>query len=69
MDTQTIILLVIPIIAIHVILVVVNLLNIKKKTCTKFLTKSLWIIIIIFIQIIGSIAYMVIEGGHHHDSN
>jgi len=69
MDTQTMILLVIPIIVIHVILVVINLLNIKKKTRTKFLTKSIWIIIIIFIQIIGSIAYMVIEGGHDHDSD
>ena len=69
MDNQTIILLVIPIIIIQLILIIINLINIIKKDSTKYLTKPIWIIIILLLQIPGSLAYILIESGDHNASD
>ena len=67
MDTKTIILLLIPYIIIQIILMVINLINIKKKTDTKYLNKPIWIGIILLFQVPGNLVYMLIESGDNND--
>jgi len=59
-ETQ-IILLLTPLILIQLILVIVCLVSVSKKEKTKYLNKLAWILIILFINLIGSIAYLLIE--------
>ena len=63
MDTNMIILLITPYIIIQVILMVINLINIRKKTETKYLNKTIWVVIILLFQVPGNLAYMLIENG------
>ena len=63
MDTQMIILLITPYIIIQIILMVINLINIRKKQETKYLNKPIWIGIILLFQVPGNLAYMLIENG------
>ena len=65
----TIILLLIPIILIQLILTIINLINISKKTTTKYLNKIIWIIIIIGVNYIGNILYIVLENNYNEISN
>ena len=60
LDTKTIMLLS-PIILIQIILMVINLINLSKKTQTKFLNKIIWLLIIVLGSLIGNIIYLVIE--------
>ena len=62
MDEKTILLL-IPIAIIQFILMAVALVNVIKKPKTKYLNKTIWIVLIIAVSYIGSIVYLVIEGG------
>jgi heme/copper-type cytochrome/quinol oxidase subunit 4 len=62
MDNTTIILLASPLIAIQLILMVINLLNLYKKKKTKYLNKALWVVIIFLGSLIGNIVYILAEG-------
>jgi len=63
MEQQTIILLAIPIALINLTLAIISLVNLYKKPRTKHLSKPIWACIVLFVQTIGPIAYLVIEGG------
>jgi len=64
-----IILLVIPILLIQLILTIINLINLGKKTKTKYLTKIVWVFILLLFSYIGNIAYLVLEGNDNEDGN
>jgi len=49
--------------------VAINLINLKNKTKTKYLTKGIWAIFIIFITYFGNIAYMLLESEKNDDSD
>jgi D-alanyl-lipoteichoic acid acyltransferase DltB (MBOAT superfamily) len=62
MEDTTIWLLIAPILLIHIALIIRNLIHISKKTKTKYLNKTVWILIMVCIQFIGNIAYILVEG-------
>jgi len=64
MINKTMILLLIPIIIIQIILMIVNLVNLSKKAKTKYLSKVVWVIIILLLSYIGNIVYLILEGGN-----
>ena len=63
MDEKTLLLL-IPVAIIQAILMIVALVNVIKKSKTKYLNKPIWIALIIFVGYVGSIGYLLVEGGH-----
>jgi len=52
---------IIPLLLIWLILIIINLINISKKEKTKYLTKPIWIAIILVFSYIGNIAYLLLE--------
>ena len=59
-NTNTL-LMIIPLLLIWLILIIINLINISKKEKTKYLTKPIWIAIILVFSYIGNIAYLLLE--------
>ena len=68
MDDMTILLLAIPIVVIQLALMIRNLIHVRKVTKTKYLSKTIWVLIILFGNLIGNIVYMII-GGDNDDSD
>ena len=70
MDKTTILLLT-PIIIIQLILMIINLVNISKKNRTRYLSKIIWVFIVILTSYIGNICYLILESseGEEDDSN
>ncbi|MCL2860279.1 MAG: PLDc N-terminal domain-containing protein [Oscillospiraceae bacterium] len=70
MDKTTILLLT-PIILIQLILMIINLVNISKKSKTKYLSRVIWVFIVILTSYIGNICYLILESGDdgQDDSN
>ena len=68
MDNSTLILLLIPILLVQVILLIINLLNLRKKAQTKYLNKTIWLLIILLTSITGNVVYLLLEG-INDDSN
>lgn len=58
-DLKTFLPIIIPYLIVHFILVIISLRNIYKNKKVKNLNIPIWIIIIIFFQIAGSIAYLI----------
>lgn len=54
---------IIPIAVIHLVLAVTALIHVLKHPNYRFGNKIIWIIIVLFIQIIGSILYFTIGRG------
>lgn len=52
-----------PIILIEIGLMIFSLVKVLKQTQFKYLNKVIWIVIVVFIQIIGPIIYLVVERG------
>ena len=50
-----------PILIIQLVLWIVCLTNLTKKKETKYANKPIWAAIILLFQIVGSIAYLIIE--------
>jgi len=70
MNLNTILLLAIPAAIIELILMAVAIVTVAKKTKTKYMNKTAWILIIIFVSWIGSICALIIEGGQdEYDSD
>jgi len=63
-ENGTLILLLIPVIIIQLALMIYCLVNVIKKTETKYLNKLAWILIIVLINIFGPIVYLIMEGAH-----
>jgi len=70
MDTKMWLLLT-PILLIQLILMIINLINISKKSKTKYLSKIIWVFIVILTSYIGNICYLIFESGDdgQDDSN
>ena len=66
-DDGTIILLVTPIVLLQFVLMIINLMNWTKRMKTKFLSRALWLLIIILGGLIGNIIYMVVENDSNKD--
>ena len=64
MDTNKLILLLIPIIIIQLILMITNLVIVLRKTKTKYFNKIIWVVVILIFSYIGNIACLILEGGH-----
>ena len=54
--------LVIPILAVHWILAIVALVDLKKRSKVRFNSKLLWVLIIVLIEIFGSVVYFLARG-------
>jgi ABC-type nickel/cobalt efflux system permease component RcnA len=65
MDEMTIVLLAAPVVVIQLVLMVVNLLNLNKKKTVRYLTRTVWLLIIVIGGLIGNIVYMVVENDRH----
>ncbi|MGX9844263.1 PLDc N-terminal domain-containing protein [Streptococcus iniae] len=52
----------IPLILLQVILIIIALLKLRKMTKTTYLSKPIWILIILFINLFGPIAFLSLEG-------
>ncbi len=61
MNTELILLL-LPLIIIQFALMIWAILKLLPKTETKYLTKPIWLLIIILVSMFGPIAYLVLEG-------
>ncbi len=66
MDSQFILLL-IPFILLQIILQVIALINLRKKSKTLYLDKTIWIFIILLGGFIGATFYLVLEGKEHRE--
>ena len=64
-----ILLLLLPIAVIQIILVVINIVNLKKKTATKYFNKTIWLILLLMFSYISNIAYILVEGDNNDDSD
>ena len=63
------ILLLMPIILIGLGLIVFNLINLNNKKTVKYLSKTIWLVIILIGNIPGNVAYMILEGEKDEDSD
>jgi len=61
--TRTILLLILPILAIQLGLMIYALVKVIKSKTTKYMNQAVWILIIVLLNIIGPILYLVLEGG------
>ncbi len=61
MDTQLALLLS-PLIIIQFALMIWGIIKISSKNETKYLNKTVWILIILLVSLFGPIAYLVLEG-------
>jgi uncharacterized membrane protein YczE len=61
--TRTMLLLILPILAIQLGLMIYALVKVIKSKTTKYMSQAIWILIIILLNIIGPILYLVLEGG------
>lgn len=52
----------IPLILLQVTLIIVALLKLRKTTKTKYLSKPNWVLIILFVNLFGPIAFLSLEG-------
>ena len=58
-DLGTALLLAIPILVLEIILIVVSLVDLSKRNKVQFNNKVVWVIIIVFLNLIGPILYLV----------
>lgn len=54
-----------PILLIQLGLIIFCLRKVPKQTTFKFLNKPVWIMIILFVQLFGPIAYLLLERGEN----
>ncbi len=54
-----------PIILIQLGLMVYALLKVVKQQQFKYLNKPVWVLIVMFLQLFGPIAYLILERGDH----
>ena len=54
-----------PIILIQLGLMVYALLKVVKQQQFKYLNKPIWVLIVMFLQLFGPIAYLILERGDH----
>ncbi|MBO0476212.1 PLDc_N domain-containing protein [Vagococcus sp. DIV0080] len=54
-----------PIILIQLGLMVYALLKVVKQQQFKYLNKPMWVLIVMFLQLFGPIAYLILERGDH----
>ncbi|VTS12404.1 PLDc N-terminal domain-containing protein [Streptococcus pseudoporcinus] len=52
----------IPLILLQVLLIIIALLKLRKMSKTKYLSKTIWMLIIIFINLFGPIVFLSLEG-------
>ncbi|EFR43599.1 PLDc N-terminal domain-containing protein [Streptococcus pseudoporcinus] len=52
----------IPLILLQVLLIIIALLKLRKMSKTKYLSKTVWVLIIIFINLFGPIVFLSLEG-------
>lgn len=62
MDMKILFIMILPIIIIQFTLLIVAIINWSHKKTTKSMNKSIWLIIIILVNIIGPIIYLIMEG-------
>lgn len=60
-----ILLMILPILVIQLGLIIFSLIKLIRSQRTKYLSKGVWAIIIVLGQLIGSIIYLVLEGGQN----
>jgi hypothetical protein len=65
-DLGTALLLAIPILIIEIILIVISLVDLSKRKKVQFDNKIIWVIIIVFLNLIGPILYLA-WGRHAED--
>jgi len=65
-DWGTALLLAIPILIIEIILIVISLVDLSKRKKVQFDNKVIWVVIIVFLNLIGPILYLV-WGRHAED--
>lgn len=54
-----------PILLIQLGLIIFCLIKVLKQTTFKFLNKPVWMMIILFVQLFGPIAYLLLERGEN----
>ncbi|MDR2977810.1 MAG: PLDc N-terminal domain-containing protein [Streptococcaceae bacterium] len=54
-----------PVMLIEIGLLIFCLVKLIRSKGTRYLNKGIWALIIIFVQLIGSILYLVLESGHN----
>ena len=54
-----------PVAAIQLGLIIFCLVKLLRSSRTNYLNKPIWALIIIFINLIGSILYLILESGHN----
>lgn len=52
----------IPLTLLQLILIILALLKLRKTEQTKYLSKPLWVVIIVFVNLFGPIAFLSLEG-------
>ncbi|MBA2795609.1 Uncharacterised protein [Streptococcus porcinus] len=52
----------IPLILLQILLIFIALLKLRKLNQTRYLSKPTWVLIIIFINLFGPIAFLSLEG-------
>ena len=52
----------IPLILLQVILIIIALLKLRKITKTNYLSKPVWVLIILFVNLLGPHAFLSLEG-------
>jgi uncharacterized membrane protein len=61
--------LLVPLLLLQLTLQVVALLSLKKRESVRFDNKLIWVLIIVFGTLLGSIAYFIFGGKTHEDSS
>lgn len=56
-----------PLVLLNLVLIIWCISDLSKRTNTKLFEKKIWILLIIFIQIIGPLAYLLLGRGDDND--
>lgn len=64
MDTM-LLLVALPLVLIQLALIIYNVRNLNKIAETKYLNKTIWLLIIIFGNLLGNICFMLLEGNNN----
>jgi hypothetical protein len=62
------VLLIAPIAILQFGLMIFNILNVAKKSKTKYLSQLIWILIIVFGGLLGNVVYLFLEGMNNNDN-
>ncbi len=67
--TKELLVLLIPLIAVELILMIIALIDLKKRSKVRFDNKLIWVFIIILGTLFGSIGYFIFGGKKDDDSS